>query len=377
MPEVETAILHALIAANLTERLTWIAADTNGHLTIGWLVLTYPADLTDPVAMLQARAWDLVRTTFTAVPSLDEIHVTGLSRGSVPFGANRHLVTFSGAISRAEFRVAERSANTVPPVIARVWFHPEFFQAARRRPQECGSPFVSPTRPVAPEHALRFSGTQSAQAREWRHRDAGLARGTIIEGKLYHGDPSRRVVALTYDDGPFPIYTTLLLDTLDRLHLTATFFLVGEQVEQYPYFAQAIARAGHEIGNHSFHHPNLTRLAAQAVEDELRRTQEVITAVTGKTPRYFRSPGGDYNDTVRRIARGLGLITVFWTDDPGDYTNPLPRVLEAKTLAEITNGGIILLHQGVGDTIRVLPQIAEALRQRSLTLTTVSGLLAG
>lgn len=115
MPEVETAILHALIAANLTERLTWIAADTNGHLTIGWLVVTYPADLTDPVAMLQARAWDLVRTTLTAVPSLDEIHVTGLSRGSVPFGANRHLVTFSAAMSRAEFRVAERSANAVPP----------------------------------------------------------------------------------------------------------------------------------------------------------------------------------------------------------------------------------------------------------------------
>ena len=107
-------------------------------------------------------------------------------------------------------------------------------------------------------------------------------------------------MALTFDDGPFPIYTTLLLDTLDRLHLTATFFLIGEQVEQYPYFAQAIARAGHEIGNHSFHHPNLTQLAAQAVEDELRRTQEVITAVTGQTPRYFRPPGGDYNDTVLR-----------------------------------------------------------------------------
>ena len=84
MPEVETAILHALIAANLTERLTWIAAETNGHLTIGWLVVTYPADLTDPVAMLQARAWDLVRTTFTAVPSLDEIHGSGgiATRGS-------------------------------------------------------------------------------------------------------------------------------------------------------------------------------------------------------------------------------------------------------------------------------------------------------
>ena len=74
LPEVETVILQALVAANLTERLTWIAAETNGHLTIGRLVLTYPADLTDPVLMLQTRAWDLVRTIFTAVPSLNEIH---------------------------------------------------------------------------------------------------------------------------------------------------------------------------------------------------------------------------------------------------------------------------------------------------------------
>lgn len=85
---------------------------------------------------------------------------------------------------------------------------------------------------------------------------------------------------------------------------------------------------------------------------------------------------GLYNDAVLQIARALGLITVFWTDNPGDYTNPGPRVLKEKTLANIINGGIILLHQGVGDTIRIFPQIAEALRQRSLTLAPVSGLLA-
>ena len=272
----------------------------------------------------------------------------------------------------------EQSASPVQPFrrVSRVWFHPALLQGERHEPKEDWFPSGKPTRPVAPELAMRFSGTQSAQVRESQHRASGVTRGTLIEDKLYHGDHSLPLVALTFDDGPFPIYTTLLLDTLDRVHLTATFFLVGEQVEQYPFFAQAIGQAGHEIGNHTFHHLNLTQLSAQAVEGELRRTQDVIFAVTGQTPRYFRPPGGDYNDTVLRIARALGLITVFWTDNPGDYTNPGPRVLAEKTLANITNGGIILLHQGVGDTIRILPQIAEALRQRRLTLAPVSGLLA-
>jgi peptidoglycan/xylan/chitin deacetylase (PgdA/CDA1 family) len=378
LPDVEAAMLQALVAVNLTDRLTWVAADTNGHLTIGWLVLLYPTNLADPVETLQSHAWDLVRTTLTAVPSLDEIHLTGLSRGTAPFGTYRHLVTFSAAISRTEFRAMEQSASPVQPFrrVSRVWFHPALLQVERHEPKEDWFPSGKPTRPVAPELAMRFSGTQSAQVRESQHRASGVTRGTLIEDKLYHGDHSLPLVALTFDDGPFPIYTTLLLDTLDRVHLTATFFLVGEQVEQYPFFAQAIGQAGHEIGNHTFHHLNLTQLSAQAVEGELRRTQDVIFAVTGQTPRYFRPPGGDYNDTVLRIARALGLITVFWTDNPGDYTNPGPRVLAEKTLANITNGGIILLHQGVGDTIRILPQIAEALRQRRLTLAPVSRLLA-
>ncbi len=376
MSEVEGSIWQALAAANLTERLMWIAADTNGHLTIAWLVFTYPPDLADPVPMLQARAWELVRTTFSAVPSLDEIQLSGLPGGSNPFGPNRHLVTFSAAVSRAEFLGADQSANPAQVFrrFLRIWFHPTLAQLDRGPPMEDRS--IPPARRLAPDQSIRFSGDPAAQAAEMRHHIAGLIYGDIVEGKLYHGDPSGGAVALTFDDGPFPIYTTLLLDTLDRLHIKATFFLVGEQVEQYPYFAQAIARAGHEIANHSFHHPNLAQLAPPAVEDELRSAQEAIATVTGVTPKYFRPPGGDYNDTVLRIARALGLVTVFWTDNPGDYLNRGPHLLEARTLANITNGGIILFHQGVGDTIRILPRAAEALQRRGLTLTTVSGLLA-
>jgi len=376
MPEIETAIVTALQAANLTDRLIWIAADTNGHMTIAWLVLTYPPDLVDPVPLLQERAWELVRTTFAAVPLLDEIHLTGLPRGPSPFGANRHLVTFSAAVSHAEFLAAERTSSGVPfSRFPRVWYHPRLLQPERTRGEDSPPQPVLPTGHIAPERSGAFAGSREARTRELSHQIAGLAYGMIVDGKFYHGDPSQRAVALTFDDGPFPIYTSLLLDTLDRSHLKATLFLVGEDTEHYPYFAQAIVRAGHEIANHSNHHPNLTRLSVQEVEDELRSAQEVITSVTGQAPRYFRPPGGDYDDTVLRIARSLGLVTVFWTDNSGDYLNRGPRALEAKTLVNVTNGGIILFHQGVGETIRILPQIAEALRQRGLTLTTVSGLL--
>jgi len=375
MSDVETSIWQALAAAKLTEHLMWIAADTNGHLTIAWLVLTYPSDLPDPVQTLRTWAGGLVATCFVAVPSLDEVQLSGLSGGDNPFGPNRHLVTFTAAVSRAEFLGADRSGNAAQLFrqFPRVWFHPAFSQADRW-PLTDGQPLLR-TRHLNPEQSIRFSGTPSSQAAELRHHIAGLTYGHIIDGKLYHGDPSGGAVALTFDDGPFPIYTTLLLDTLDRLHIQATFFLVGEQVEQYPYLARAIARAGHEIANHSYHHPNLTQLPAAAVEDELRSAQETIAIVTGETPKFFRPPGGDYNDTVLRIARAVGLVTVFWTDNPGDYLNRGPVGLEARTLATISSGGIVLFHQGVGDTVRILPQTAEALRQRGLTFTTVSGLL--
>lgn len=378
MPDLEGSILRALETANLTGQLLWIGADTNGHLTIAWLVFTYGETLLDPVPAIHEYAWNLIRTTFAVTPGLDEVHLTGLPHRRSPFGVSRHLVTFSAAISRVEFvhaspsTVAEQAFTLFP----RVWFHPALLHPQNRLPPTILLPSSGPQVPLPPDRSGKFAGTRGERTRELGYQIAGMTYGGILEGKLYHGDPSRRVVALTFDDGPFPIYTSLLLDTLDRLHLTATFFLVGEQVAQYPYFAKAIAAAGHEVANHSFHHPNLTQLSAQAVEDELRNAQEAIATVTGETPRYFRPPGGDNNEAVLRIARRLGLVTVFWTDDPGDYANLGPRVLEARTLATITSGGIVLLHQGVGDTIRILPQIAEVLQRRGLTLTTVSGLLA-
>lgn len=377
LPEIEAAMLDGFQREHLTDHLIWVAADTNGTLIVGWLVLTFPVAQGDPVPFLEGRGWDLVRTAFASAPSLDEVDLTALPSGEMPFGINRHRVVFSAAVSRSEFfQLAGSGTDHSLGQFPRVWVHPSLLSHEAHRAIEGFPRSVKPSSPAAAENAVRFQGSPSAQARELRHHIAGLAYGTIVEGKLYHGSPSRPLAALTFDDGPFPIYTTLLLDTLARMRVNGTFFLVGEQVQQFPYFAQAIVRAGHEVANHTFHHTNLTQLPLWAIEEELRLTQESIAAVTGQTPEYFRPPGGDYGDSVLRAARALGLITVLWTDNPGDYANPAPSALEARTLANLTNGGILLLHQGVGVTIRVLPEVVNALHRRGLTFTTVSGLRA-
>jgi peptidoglycan/xylan/chitin deacetylase (PgdA/CDA1 family) len=183
-------------------------------------------------------------------------------------------------------------------------------------------------------------------------------------------------LALTFDDGPFPIYTTLLLDTLAQLGVKATFFVTGENVQRYPFLAQAIVQAGHEVANHSYHHPHLIRMSVAQMTEELASAQETITAVTGQAPRYFRPPYGEYSADLMRVAHSLGLSTVMWTAGGGDYASPSGEALKAKVLRQADSGGIVLLHEGVPGTIRVLPEITEALAQRGFTLTTVEALLA-
>jgi peptidoglycan/xylan/chitin deacetylase (PgdA/CDA1 family) len=337
---IEQRIADALAAEDLAHGVIAVHADTNGHLTIAGLVFIIPPSPAAGGLPVSRYAWRLARTALTAVPILDEVHLTGYRSTDTIDPRN---VAFTAAVSRAEL------ANA-PGATSRVW--------SDTRPGE--TPAWAPPPRARKERGPRVIGE--------------FPTGTPPDWLLYRGDPSRPTLALTFDDGPGPIYTTLLLDTLDRLGVKATFFLVGERVVQYPYFAQAIAQRRHDVGNHSFHHPNLARLTDAEVQAELLMAQEAIARVTGITPRYFRPPGGDYNASIVRIARSFGLTTVFWTDDPGDYAHLTPRLLELRLLSRTSNGGILLLHQGVGDTVRILPAVAELLRREGYYLTKVSDL---
>lgn len=350
LPQVEETILQALQAARLTDPVLRVAADTNGHLTVAAVVFAHRLRSADDRPDLRAFAWRLVQTSLASVPSLDELHLVGIRLDDGMSQGNEEDVIFTAAISRAELsRIsAGSSAGDAFALLPRVWHS---VPPAGERPSDGAKP------PAAPgSHVARSSGRRLAD--------------------IYHGDRSRRALAITFDDGPFPIYTTLLLDTLERLGVKATFFLVGEQVQRYPYFTRAIAQAGHEIGNHGFYHVNLTLLPDAQIAEQLARAQEVISDVTGRVPRYFRPPGGDYSRAILQVAHNLGLTTVFWTANSGDYASVRPRSLKGKILARTSNGGIVLLHQGVANTIRILPQTVETLRQRGYALTTVSGLLS-
>ena len=206
-------------------------------------------------------------------------------------------------------------------------------------------------------------------------QDAQERRNGIYYRKLFHGDPAVRAVALTFDDGPHPRFTPQLLKLLAGYQVKATFFVVGKQAERFPWLVHAEAAAGHVIGNHTYHHVNLTRLSPRQVMAEWVACNDVVQAITGKAPRLCRPPGGDYNATVITAAMNCDLTTVCWTDDPSDYSRPGTVVIEQRTLDKVGNGAIILLHDGIQQTMDALPQIISNLRRRGFQFQTVEQML--
>ncbi len=362
LPSVERAVSDTLRRHGLLGRVMRVAADTNGFLTVVALTVTDPED----GAGVEDYVGRVVQAVLADPPNVDEVDVTAVAR---QVGTPDADVTLTAAASRAE--VSHLRPDQPPAALARqlprVWTRPP-----QARP---AAPLGKPTlgapknRPFDPVRAA------AEELRELADRVHGFAWGEAVGGKVYRGDPCRRSLALTFDDGPEPLYTPLLLDALHRLHVQATFFLVGRRVEQYPYFAAAIARAGHELGNHGYSHANLTRLAPSEIRADLEAAQQAILRATGHRPRLFRPPGGRYDRPVVEAASELGLLTVLWTDDPGDYQAAGVKRLKTRLLSRVYSGGIVLLHQGVPETLRVLPATWEVLRRHGYTLTTVGHLL--
>ncbi len=198
-------------------------------------------------------------------------------------------------------------------------------------------------------------------------------RGQTLK-KIMRGDPDRPVLALTFDDGPHPDLTLRLLDILKTEKVKATFFVIGKMVEAHPELLKAIAADGHCIGNHTFSHVTLTKIPMGDILTEYQANNDLIKQVIHKDVHFCRPPGGDYDPMVIQAATDCGLTTVLWTDDPGDYSNPGSNVIEERTLARLSNGGIILLHDGVKETLDVLPQIIDYAKKRGFRFVTLDEL---
>jgi peptidoglycan/xylan/chitin deacetylase (PgdA/CDA1 family) len=193
--------------------------------------------------------------------------------------------------------------------------------------------------------------------------------------KIYRSGPSHeKYAALTFDDAPLPGLEELL-GILEDLDVRATFFVEGVFASWRPHMLKAIADAGHEIGNHTYDHPDMTRVSDEELGRQLDLANQIIESQTGITPHLFRPPGGRHDSRVVDAAYERELTTVLWTVSCSDYREPSPAYIVDRVLSGVRPGGIILLHDGVGSTREALPEIVRTLRGRGYVFVTVGEML--
>ncbi|SDZ22398.1 endo-1,4-beta-xylanase [Micromonospora pattaloongensis] len=178
-------------------------------------------------------------------------------------------------------------------------------------------------------------------------------------------------VALTYDDGPNPGNTANLLNALRQNGLRATMFNVGQNARNNPSLVRAQVDAGMWVENHSYTHPHMTSLSQAQMQSELSQTQSAIQAGGAPAPKLFRPPYGETNSTLQSVASGLGLRTVTWDVDSGDWNGATTAQIVQKA-STLQNGQIILMHDQYQTTLQAVPQIAANLASRNLCAGMIS-----
>ncbi|MCA1060478.1 polysaccharide deacetylase family protein [Rossellomorea aquimaris] len=199
-----------------------------------------------------------------------------------------------------------------------------------------------------------------------------------IEGSLKVAKASveygEKYVALTFDDGPDPDVTPRILKILKDHDVHATFFMLGSQAEKYPDVAKDVAEAGHEIGNHSDHHKDLTKIGKEQMVQEVLASSKKIMSATGQLPSVLRPPYGAINAEVERFAQDSHSTLVLWSVDSLDWKNKNVNAIHSTVQKEIAPGAIILLHDVHSTTADALPGLLAMLEKEGYQFITVSQL---
>lgn len=179
-------------------------------------------------------------------------------------------------------------------------------------------------------------------------------------------------IALTFDDGPSTAWTPALLDGLKERGVKATFFLIGENADKNPEIVKRMAEEGHLIGNHTYHHVELTKVSENEARLELADTSAVIVRITGKEPEYMRPPFGAWQ---RKLEREIQMLPVLWTIDPLDWTTENQDEIVNKVVTEAEENDIILLHDCYKSSIEAGLRIVDILQEEGFMFVTVDELL--
>jgi len=178
-----------------------------------------------------------------------------------------------------------------------------------------------------------------------------------------------KVVALTFDAAYDPAPLEDILVALKEAGAEATFFLTGEFVRDFPQWTKTIMASGYPIGNHSYSHPDFTKLSDEAMRAEIRKMASALTKLGGEDPRpLFRAPYGALSKRMLSILRGEGYVSVFWTIDTLDWKpERTPEQIRTTVLDKLKPGAIILMHVGSKQTAQVLPDLLAEIEARGYT----------
>lgn len=208
------------------------------------------------------------------------------------------------------------------------------------------------------------------------HYELNVLPGKQRELPVYSVDRQDKRIALTIDAAWEDDKTDFILKTLDRYGVKATFFLCGIWVKTYPEDVKDIAKAGHEIGNHSKTHPHMNQLSAAQVQEEIRILDDEIEQLTGKRCTLFRAPYGEYNDTVIKAVREIGYEPIQWNLDTVDWKKERStQTILDSVLPKLAPGAIILCHNNGFEIENYLPTLIETAQKEGYEFVTVSELL--
>ncbi len=192
---------------------------------------------------------------------------------------------------------------------------------------------------------------------------------------IYNVETDEKQVAISFDAAWGADKTQGILDILKEFDVSATFFLVGFWVDDYPEMVKAIDEAGMEIGTHSNTHPDMIKLDKNTMANELETSISKITAVTGKPVKLFRAPFGSYNNTLLDVAEGMGLKTIQWDVDSLDWKGLSANNISQRVLSRVKNGSIILMHNNSDNVLDGLRLILNRLKVQGYKVTSVGELV--
>lgn len=183
-----------------------------------------------------------------------------------------------------------------------------------------------------------------------------------------------KVIALTFDDGPGP-YTEKLLDILDKYDAKATFFLIGSKVSARANTLRRMQSRGHQLGNHSWSHPELNKISAEQLASEIDQTNNTIKQAVGTKPNIIRPPYGAFNRAVLEQFRQRGMSAVVWSVDTRDWADRNSEIVCSRAVAGARNGAVILMHDIHQTSVNAVPCILDSLKQQGYSFVTVQNLI--